>query len=143
MLIESFPGLTEDIGRRAKAANLNLSGPEEIQYGFGWSPTITFWVDNRRVHFYFDLFEHGVLNVDVAEVHPELKITRGEVETNSLVKKTTIKTTNEAREIIDKFLRQKCDFEKLPVFSWTEDTTDVDKFIPHPAYGLEHIREQC
>ena len=73
MIIEDFPILIEDIKRRAKSANFNLNGPEEIQYGFGWSPTITFWIENRRVHFYFDFFfEKGVLNVEVAEIHPEL-----------------------------------------------------------------------
>jgi hypothetical protein len=114
MIIEDFPILIEDIKRRAESANFNLNGPEEIQYGFGWSPTITFWIENRRVHFYFDLFENGVLNVVVAEIHPEPIMTRGKVEKNSLVKKTTIKTTDEAWKIIDSFLRQKCNFEELP-----------------------------
>jgi len=132
MIIESFEYLSDDIKRRAESINFNLNGPEEIQYGFGWEPTITFWKENRRVHFYFDSFNQEGLNVEVAEIHPELKITRGSIETSSLVKKTVIKTTDEAWEIIDNFLRQKCDFEKLPVLSWAEDTTDVDKFIPHP-----------
>ena len=132
MIIESFEGLSEDIKKRAEAINFNLHGPEEVQYGFEWEPTITFWEENRRVHFYFDSSNQEGLNVEVAEIHPGLKITRGSVETNSLVKKAIIKTTDEAWGIIDNFLRQKCDFEKLPVLSWTEDTTDVDKFIPHP-----------
>ena len=132
MIVEDFPILIEDIKRRAESANFNLNGPQETEYGLGWSSTITFWIDNRRVHFYFDITEFGILNVEVAEVHPELKIIRGVVETNSLVKKTTIRTTDDAWEIIDNFLKQKCTFDNLPAFSWVEETTDVDKFIPHP-----------
>jgi len=132
MIIEDFQSLIKDIKSRAETAKLNLNGPEEVEYGFGWSPTITFWVDNRRIHFYFDISEFGMLNVEVAEIHPELKIIRGLVETNSLVKKTTFKTTEEAWEIIENFLKQKCGFENLTAFSWMEETTDVDKFIPHP-----------
>jgi hypothetical protein len=132
MIIESFEGLSEDIKKRAEVINFNLHGPEEIQYGFGWEPTITFWDENRRVHFYFDSSNQEGLNVEVAEIQPRLKITRRSVKTNSLVKRAIIKTPDEAWEIIDNFLRQKCDFEKLPVLSWAEDTNDVDKFIPHP-----------
>ena len=132
MIIESFESLSEDIKRHAETINFNLHGPEETQYGFGWEPTITFWEENRRVHFYFDSSNQEGLNVEVAEIRPELKIKRGDRETNSLVKKTAIKTTDDAWIIVDNFLHQKCNFEELPAFLWTEDTNDVDKFIPHP-----------
>ena len=132
MTIESFEELSAGIRSRAEAINFNLNGPEEIQYGFGWEPTITFWNENRRVHFYFGVSNQEGLNVEVAEIQPKLKIIRGSIETNSLVKRTAIKTTDEAWAIVDNFLCQRCNFEELPVFSWTEDTNDVDKFIPHP-----------
>jgi hypothetical protein len=38
----------------AQAHAIALHGPAEIEYGFGWEPTISFWANNCRMHLYGD-----------------------------------------------------------------------------------------
>ena len=49
--------LSRYIEDQATFANLDIQGPVEIEYGFGWEPTITYWLENRRIHFYLN-FEY-------------------------------------------------------------------------------------
>ena len=130
MIIDHYGTLSRFLLEKAAAINFNLQGPAEIEYGFGWEPTVSFWFEHRRVHFYFDF--DGKMTVEVSEVQPGLKIKRGEIETDSLVRRAVISTTEEAWDIVDRFLRQHCDFENLPKYDWIIDSLDHDKFIPHP-----------
>lgn len=129
MIVDHLGTLSQFLLEQASATNFNLQGPAEVEYGFGWEPTVTFWSDDRRVHFYF---ERNGMAAEVAEIQPGLKVQRGLVETNSFVQRTIIQTTGEAWNIVDCFLRQRCNFENLPSHHWIVDTLDHDKFIPHP-----------
>ena len=129
MIIDHYGTLSRFLLEKAAAINFNIQGPAETEYGFGWEPTVSFWFEHRRVHFYFDF--GGRMTVEVSEFKPDLKIKRGEVETDTLVKRATIKTTEEAWDIVECFLRQQCDFEDLPNHNWIADALDHDKFIPH------------
>src|ERR1044072_5114947 len=126
MLIDHLGTLSQFLLQQATVTNFNLHGPAEIEYGFGWEPTVSFWFENRRVHCYFDF--DGALNIEVSEIQPGLKTRRGEIETDSLVRHTVIRTAEEAWDIVDCFLRQRCDFDHLPKHDWIVDTLDHDKF---------------
>jgi len=133
MKIDDLDILASDILNRVTEKSFNIQGPADIEYGFGWEPTITFWSGLRRVHFYFDInpYKEG-LTVEVAEIQPGQKIRRGEIETNSNVMRGIITTSDEAWEIIEKFLDQQTSFEELLNRGWIVDTLDHDKFIPNP-----------
>ncbi len=130
MIINHLGTLSQFLPKQATAIGFNLQGPAEIEYGFGWEPTTTFWFERRRVHFYFE--NPDGVTVEVAEIQPGRKIKRGELETDSVVQRAIIKTTEEAWDIVDCFLRQQCNFEDLPNHDWVVDALDHDKFIPHP-----------
>jgi len=36
-----------------------ILGPHEIAYGFGWAPTVSYWIGQRRVHLHDDLCAKG------------------------------------------------------------------------------------
>jgi hypothetical protein len=133
MQIDDLDILASEISRRANENAIHIQGPAEIEYGFGWEPTITFWSGNRRVHFYFGMetYKEGV-TVEVAEIKPNQTIRRGNVDTNSEVMCGIINTFDEAWIIVEKFLSQEYTFEKLPKYGWKTDSGDHDKFIPHP-----------
>jgi hypothetical protein len=126
---------------KAAAVSFDLRGPVETQYGFGWEPTVTFWSEDRRMHFYLDFGigsggttikrSDGVI-VEVAEIQPDPGANSDAEETDSLVKRGMINTPDEAWNVVDCFLRQHCGFEELPDHSWKVDMYDHDKFIPHP-----------
>jgi hypothetical protein len=132
MRIDDLDSLASDIARRASENAISIQGPAEIEYGFAWEPTITFWSGLRRVHFYFDVETYKDVTVEVAEIRPDQKIRRGNVDTNSKVLRGNITTLDEAWAIVEKFLSQEYDFESLPNYRWKTDSLDHDKFIPHP-----------
>jgi hypothetical protein len=134
MQIDDLDILASEISRYSNENALNIQGPVEIEYGFGWEPTITFWSGLRRVHFYFDIetYKEGV-TVEVSEFKPNQKIKRpNNVDTNSEVMRGIITTSDEAWAIVEKFLSQEHTFENLPNHGWKTDSSDHDKFIPHP-----------
>ncbi len=36
-------------------SNPHILGPHEILYGYGWAPSISYWIGKRRIHLYQDL----------------------------------------------------------------------------------------
>jgi hypothetical protein len=136
MQIDNLDGLASEISRRANENAIQIQGPAEIEYGFGWEPTITFWSGLRRVHFYFDIETYKDVTVEVAEIKPNQKIRRGKVDTNSEVMRGIITTFDDAWIIVEKFLSQDYNFESLPNYGWKTDSLDHDKFIPHPPSTL-------
>jgi len=104
---------------RAEENGLKLEGPSETEYGFGWAPTSTFWIGDRRVHFYYDITgKHDA--IEVADVNL------------NQVQRAAINDPDIAWEIIYRFLGKHCKFEELPMLDWKSDNLDHDKFIPHP-----------
>jgi hypothetical protein len=59
----------EDLARMIEERFLGrkFDGPVETQYGYGWSPTITYWSGPRRVHFYNKIDDWDRLIVELAE----------------------------------------------------------------------------
>jgi hypothetical protein len=43
--------LASELIQRAKNSAVELQGPAETEYGFGWIPTVTIWRGECRVHF--------------------------------------------------------------------------------------------
>lgn len=122
MIVHTLEILSNDVMKRAKSLHFKLKEPEEIRYGFGWEPTVLFSHGNRRVHFYFNFYNHDRLTADVAEVLPGLKDKRGNDKV--IARRAAIETTEDAWSIIDSFLRQNCGFDNLPAFSWEEGVSD-------------------
>lgn len=104
------------IVNRARAIGFDLQGPVETAYGWGWSPTLTFWYGSRRVHYYYDsIYNEGM----IIEAASPSKVLRGVAPTPETI-----------WQVIDKFLHQQCSFEDLPDCGWRSDGLDHDKFIP-------------
>jgi hypothetical protein len=99
-----------------------ILGPVEIEYGFGWDPTITYWLGERRINFYYDILMKGDQG-EVAEVADR---------TIDRVKRIRYNDSEAAWEIMRLFLIEQVDFDQLPGTVWVEDDLDHDKFIPHP-----------
>lgn len=134
MKIDDLDILASEILKRSKENALNIQGPIEIEYGFGWEPTVTFWSGLRRIHFYFDIetYKEGV-TVEVSEFKPNQIIKRpNNVDTNSEFMRGIVINSDEAWIIVEKFLSEKCSFDDLPSHGWKIDSADHDKFIPHP-----------
>lgn len=119
-MINSLDDLSEEILRRSHKLNFDLRGPAETSLGYPWPPTISFWTDNRRIHFYFEKNKDS-LSVEVVSVNPKSDVLMG-----------SLQTVDEAWEIINRFLREHCTFDELPNCSWEINSYDSDKFIPHP-----------
>ncbi len=121
--------MVTEILRRAEEATFALHGPAETEFGWGWEPTISFWSDSRRVHFYYGMgtYTQGV-TVEVAEIQYD----RETIKANSKVALTIVKAMDEAWDIIECFLRRKCAFKDLPKHEWKSEVPNHDKFIPHP-----------
>jgi hypothetical protein len=92
---------------------LEVKGPVETEYGWGWSPVITYWRGDKRVHFYDDY-------VEAARVKPH-KVLKAKVDSWEL-----------CWEVIRTFLSENGSFEDLPDLEWKETEADSDKVIPHP-----------
>ncbi len=134
MQIDDLDVLASKILKLVNDSKLSIQGPVEIQYGFGWEPTITFWSELRRVHFYFDIetYKEGA-TVEVSEFKPNQIIRRpNNVDTNSEFMRGIVVTSDEAWIIVKKFLSEGCAFKDLPNHGWKIDSADHDKFIPHP-----------
>jgi hypothetical protein len=119
----NFPSdeeMCRELLNRAKAVEFSLRGPAETAYGWGWSPTTSFWSGNRRVHFYFDIAgKRDGLVVEIAELYEKVLL-------------GTVQDMEQAWTVIDLFLRQEQSFEQMPDLGWEVTTLDANKFIPHP-----------
>ena len=140
-VVELETRLTAFLAQKAFESDYAIAGPEEIQYGWGWVPTTTFWLANRRVHFYFDFVfdldgnlagQSNDLTVEVSEIVPEPKHNWGYLAENSNVRRAIVTTFEDAWFILESFLSRKCGIENLPAFEWRTDNLHHDKHIPHP-----------
>ena len=104
--------------KRAEDAQVLIEGPAEIEYGYGWAPTSSFWLANRRVHFYYDLID----KTDAIEVSD-----RG----SKQAQRAGISDPELAWQILHRFLVEVCSFEELPNLNWKINTLH-DSSIPHP-----------
>lgn len=105
---------------KAKNANIELEGPADTEYGWGWCPTTSFWVGERRVHLSCELFGQHRNFVEIADRSVK-RVQRAYVDNDEI-----------QWEIIRLFLGEQCAFEDLPQLDWVSDNLDIDKFIPHP-----------
>ncbi|MBN1121928.1 MAG: hypothetical protein JXJ17_12675 [Anaerolineae bacterium] len=106
---------------RIAEAGLPILGAAETEYGYGWEPTISFWVGERRVHFYAN--PEGGIAVEVANMSPGFKTGRGVLAVTEI---------DEAWEILKLFLIDGASPEELPDHDWEFDRRMYDECIPHP-----------
>lgn len=121
MEIDSLDDLGADLRKRIDAAHFAIQGPQHFEWGYGWSPNITFWTDDRRVHFFFESIQGRVyVIVECAEVSPRKAVV------------SRIETADDAFLILSQFLRKRCAFEDLPGDEWLSDVPTHDEQVPHP-----------
>jgi hypothetical protein len=108
-----------------QARSITLHGPAEIEYGWGWEPTLSFWSDSRRMHLYGDMayYKQG-LTVELAEVGPP-----------KTVRCIELNEPEALAELIDLFFRQNLALAAMTNLAWRSPCGDHDKFIPHPPNG--------
>ncbi|MDP6719344.1 MAG: hypothetical protein QGF59_11875 [Pirellulaceae bacterium] len=101
-----------------------ILGPHETDYGFGWLPTISYWIGQRRVHLYDDS-KAGVsaFAAEIAEVDTSGK---------SSARRCHVSSLSEIEDIMQRFLREGQIATSLADYQWIEDSLDSDKFIPDP-----------
>ena len=103
-----------------------ISGPHEIAYGFGWAPTVSYWIGQRRVHLHDDLFARSTpepFAVEIADLRDEV---------NLVVHRCHVTDTGQIRDIMDRFLCQDAPIDDLSEYKWISDGRDSDKRIPDP-----------
>ena len=108
----------------AKQARLDeLPPPADIEYGFGWDPTLSFWHAQRRIHLYWHwpYNDDDGLTVEVAEQGSDHPVLLG-----------MVYSYEELFDLIVKFLKSRCSFADLPDCGWKTSDLAHDKFIPHP-----------
>jgi hypothetical protein len=118
----SDEALVERIRAYAQTHAIPLHGPAEIEYGFGWAPTITFWAADRRMHLYGDIrhYAHG-LTVELAEAGP-----------STIVRCIEVNEPQTLYTLIDRFFGQQTPLQAMSDVPWRSAGLDHDKFIPHP-----------
>jgi hypothetical protein len=104
----------------AARAGVTLAGPVEVEYGFGWAPTVTWWHRNRRVHLYDAAGETDGRFVELAFVRPRR------------VHGQAVGTAREALEVIEAFLIDGRQLRRLPLAPWPPLESSHDGFIPQP-----------
>jgi hypothetical protein len=119
--------LAIEIIDRAKRLGIEINGPAEIEYGYGWIPTVTIWCGDCRLHLHYLFFE-----ADAGGQRPDvLTLEVGYADANQSPWRTPIISLDEAWDIAEKVLiwgLKPLDMDR----EWVSDTRDVDKFIPHP-----------
>jgi hypothetical protein len=129
--ITSLDVLAAYVAKRASAAGMTLHGPVDIEYGIGWSPTISYWSGERRVHFYFDMLgDSGDLTLEVAEVRPGQPGAGAWVSAES--RRGQVSTLAQAWSLVEAFLLERRAFPALPACGWKNDGFGHDRSIPHP-----------
>lgn len=99
-----------------------IMGPHETAYGAYWSPTISYWSGDRRVHLYQDwctATKPHPFAVEIAAV-------------GMGARRCHVTTIDEIRDIIEQFMSCGAAPEELAGHEWICDDLDSDKFIPHP-----------
>lgn len=121
MDIESLDDLGTELRKRIDAVHFAIQGPQHFEWGYGWSPNITFWTEDRRVHFFFESMQGGIhVIVECAEVNPRKAVV------------SRVETPDDAFLILSQFLRKRCAFEDLPGDEWLSDVPTHDEQVPHP-----------
>lgn len=120
--------LSTEIIQKAKDQGIELQGPAETEYGWGWIPTVTIWRNERRVHFQYGFL--GTLDTPDQQ-HDVLFLEVGFSDDRYPPSRTPIRTFEEAWDVVDKFLVQGLMVADIPR-EWVSDAADVNKFIPHP-----------
>jgi hypothetical protein len=120
--------LATEIIEKAKDQGIQLQGPAETEYEYGWIPTVTIWHNERRVHFHYSFSGGTKLSdkrTDVLTLEVEFSDDR------QLPARTPIRTFEDSWDVVQKFLIQGLMVSEIPR-EWVSDTSDVNKFIPHP-----------
>jgi predicted enzyme related to lactoylglutathione lyase len=131
MYVDNLEDLGAFIVEQAKNGHFNLGGPASFDWGYDGGTNISFWHEDRRVHFYFQGMQGRIyILAEAAEVGPPKKV---------LISR--IQSEHEAWEIVAKFLRSRCAFEDLPGDEWVSDAKMTDDRIPHPPGETPRIGE--
>jgi hypothetical protein len=119
--------LAIELIQKARDQGVELQGPAETEYGFGWIPTVTIWHGERRVHFHYGFFgtERGAYRKDI------LSLEVGFADATKPASRTPISTVDEAWEVVEKFLIQEVAPEDTNR-EWISDDRDCNKSIRHP-----------
>jgi hypothetical protein len=119
--------LAIELIQRAKEQGIELLGPAETEYGFGWIPTVTIWHGERRVHFHY-----GFLATEAADNREDvLTLEVGFEDATKPVSRTPITTFDEAWDVVEKILIQGLTPQDINR-QWLSDSRDCNKSIPHP-----------
>lgn len=117
---------SEGLADFVSTSNPQILGPYEIQYGYGWAPSISYWIGKRRVHLYHDV---------CVEIKPEpfaVEIADITDEKNPFVRRSYVTSIDRVQNIMKRFLCQNVSFDEFSGDDWISDNLDSDKFIPDP-----------
>jgi hypothetical protein len=103
-----------------------VSGPHEIAYGFGWAPSISYWIGQRRVHLYEDYCDKAKTPVFAVEIADNTKSGRYRAQ------RCRVTDMQQIRDIMARFLCQSLPVADLLEYTWISDNRDANKSIPDP-----------
>jgi hypothetical protein len=120
---------SEGIADFLSTSNPQILGPHEIQYGYGWSPSISYWIGKRRVHLYHDMcveIKPEPLAVEIADITDE---------ENPFVRRSYVNSIERMQDIMERFLCKNVSVDEFSGDDWISNDLDSDKFIPDPPDG--------
>lgn len=118
----------EELTNFVASADPRISGPHEIAYGFGWAPSISYWIGKRRVHLYPDLCadtKPSPFAIEIADITDDA---------NPIAQRCHVNEIGHIRDIMDRFLCQNVAIDTLADYEWIRDDLDHDKSIPDPPH---------
>lgn len=114
------------LGEYISSSKPAIQGPHETIYGYGWTPTITYWLGRRRIHLYEDLGSEESLGPTILEI-ADISDTN-----NPQVKRCQVIAVGEVLDIVDGFLGQNTEINKIAGYAWSDDGPMQDPSIPDP-----------
>ena len=99
-----------------------VNGPLEIAYGMGWTPTESWWTEERRCHVY----EHDNGR------NWWLEIARVAEDADYPGVRCKLSTREQAVEIGTRLLRGSMPFTSESGVDWVTDGNGINHLIPHP-----------
>lgn len=125
------------LGDLVKNLDPRICGPRAIEYGFGFDPTLTFWIGNRRLHLYWGWKPTQMKSEGAAPPRPYeppvVEVAQwAQREADTVVRRCYICEEAELEDIAQRFLCGGVPVVELSGYRWLNDGLDHDKFIPHP-----------
>lgn len=121
--MDQWQALYQFMESKQQTDQYRILGPAEIEYGWGWDPTVCYWIGQRRIHIYSFFMEETTGNV------------KGTIEiadrATKRAKRHAFNSLTQMWDIASQFLIEELDWKSFAE-GWTEDHRSHDSHVPDP-----------